>query len=298
MPVLVIKHGALGDFFQSLPLFQAIRQHHRHDSVTLLTTAPFKNFAHELGLFDRVLTDCRQGVPWDFLREGRKEAYTCLYDLQLSKRTGWYLRFLRCLLPLQTRFYGKRQAPPKTTHSFARRKALLIKAGFSAKSIEDSFSLESFDPPFPNLLSKPYALVVAGASTSSRIWPIAQFINVGQWCQTQGITPVLVGGDAEKVSAQTFCKEVSSAIDATGETTPMDILKLGTQARIAVGNDTGPMHGIAMVGCPSVVLFSRHAAPPAISAPIGRVRVIQEELARLSAQRVIDELRCLIVHPL
>jgi ADP-heptose:LPS heptosyltransferase len=36
-----------------------------------------------------------------------------------------------------------------------------------------------------------------------------------------------------------------------------------------VGNDTGPMHLIATVGCPSVVLFSNES-DPALCAPRGR----------------------------
>ena len=41
--------------------------------------------------------------------------------------------------------------------------------------------------------------------------------------------------------------------------------------RIAIGNDTGPMHLIAAAGCPSVVLFSRDS-DPALCAPRGPAR--------------------------
>ena len=43
--ILVIRLGALGDFAQSFAPFAAIRDHHRNDSVTLLTTAPFVELA-------------------------------------------------------------------------------------------------------------------------------------------------------------------------------------------------------------------------------------------------------------
>jgi ADP-heptose:LPS heptosyltransferase len=296
MPVLIIKHGALGDFFQSLPLYKAIRQHHRGDSLTLLTTPPYKTFAEELGFFDSILTDPRRGVPWPFFKEARQAAYTHAYDLQLSERTGWYLRCLRYLLPRKTRFYGKAQAPPLTIHSFVRRKDLLLNAGVSAEYINDFFVLERVDPPFPEIGATPYALMVIGTSASHRIWPIDKFINVGQWCAAQGITPVLIGSRAENALARIFLKEMPAAIDLTGKTTPMDILQLGAKATLAIGNDTGPMHGIAMVGCPSVVLFSDQAHSPAISMPVGQVRSLQGKLSDISAQEAIALLGCLIVH--
>ena len=39
--MLVIRLGALGDFFLSLPAFAAIRAHEAEAEITLLTTAPF-----------------------------------------------------------------------------------------------------------------------------------------------------------------------------------------------------------------------------------------------------------------
>lgn len=39
--ILVIRLGALGDFVQSFAPFAAIRAHHAHDEVDLLTRRPF-----------------------------------------------------------------------------------------------------------------------------------------------------------------------------------------------------------------------------------------------------------------
>ncbi|MFX9877842.1 glycosyltransferase family 9 protein, partial [Acinetobacter baumannii] len=60
--------------------------------------------------------------------------------------------------------------------------------------------------------------------------------------------------------------------DLTGRTDLFQIAGLARRAAGAVGNDTGPMHLIAAVGCPSLVLFS-HASDPAQSGQTGpRVR--------------------------
>ncbi len=51
---------------------------------------------------------------------------------------------------------------------------------------------------------------------------------------------------------------------------------LGAKAALAVGNDTGPLHLAAAGGAPTIVLFSK-ASDPALSAPRGRVAILQAE---------------------
>ena len=43
--LLVIKHGALGDFILSLGPFKAIRNNHPKEHIALLTSSNFKEFA-------------------------------------------------------------------------------------------------------------------------------------------------------------------------------------------------------------------------------------------------------------
>ncbi len=70
------------------------------------------------------------------------------------------------------------------------------------------------------------------------------------------------------------------------------IAALAHTAKAAIGNDTGPMHLIALCGCPSVSLFSS-ASDPQQSAPRGEhVRVLQkDDLHDLSVDAVEETLR-------
>ena len=52
--ILVIKHGALGDFILSTGPFMAIRSHHVNARVTLLTTPPYESLGLSCGWFDDV----------------------------------------------------------------------------------------------------------------------------------------------------------------------------------------------------------------------------------------------------
>jgi ADP-heptose:LPS heptosyltransferase len=64
---------------------------------------------------------------------------------------------------------------------------------------------------------------------------------------------------------------------------------------MAIGNDTGPMHLLAAVGCPSLVLFSRDSDParcvPRAPPDAPTVRVLRrDDLATLAPDVVIADL--------
>ena len=91
------KARALGDFIQAAASFAAIRIHHHRSRITLLTTAPFAEFAVKSPWFDNVWVDHRPKsydlAGWLGLRSRlRRGRFTRVYDLQTSRRTARYFR--------------------------------------------------------------------------------------------------------------------------------------------------------------------------------------------------------------
>ena len=101
----------------------------------------------------------------------------------------------------------------------------------------------------------------------------------------RGLTPVVLGTAPERPLA----RAIPGAIDLTGRTDLAQLTSLARGARIAIGNDTGPMHLIAAAGCPSVVLFSRDS-DPALCAPRGPAvqRAATARPRRLEVATVIE----------
>ena len=110
----------------------------------------------------------------------------------------------------------------------------------------------------------------------------------------RGLTPVVIGTAPE----QHLARAIPGAIDLTGRTDLAQITSLARGARIAIGNDTGPMHLIAAAGCPSVVLFSRDS-DPALCAPRGpAVHVLRRpDLATLEVATVIEAVATMLPAP-
>ncbi len=300
--ILVIKLSALGDFILSLGAFQAIRAHHPGARITLLTTGPFQRLAEASGCFDQVWIDDRP-PPWRpdrWLALGRRlraARFDRVYDLQRSDRSGWYFR-----LAGRPEWVGSvagcayRYLPPPgpARHIAEREAAQLAAAGVGPIERADLTFLDADLTRFA--LTPPFALLVPGSAPHrpAKRWPTTRFAALARELAVQGSTPVLLGTQAEARELAEIAQACPAARDLCGETGLAEIAALARGARLAVGNDTGPMHLIAAAGCPSLVLYSAES-DPARTAPRGpKVAVLCEEsLGNLDLDRVVAALEAL-----
>ena len=79
----------------------------------------------------------------------------------------------------------------------------------------------------------------------------------------------------------------------SAQTSIQDICVLSKDASLAIGNDTGPMHAIAMSGCNTLVLFSNDSNPARCAPRIVNKRkklriIIENDLRNLSKERIIS----------
>jgi ADP-heptose:LPS heptosyltransferase len=299
--ILIIKLGALGDFIQALAAMQAIRQHHRSAFIALLTTAPFTHLARDSGLFDEIWIDGRAPVhhlgPWlrlaAWLRRGR---FARVYDLQTSRRTDWYFFLMHGLYPLArpewsgiAPFCSHPHANPArdSMHTVERHAEQLRMAGIAKVGAPDLSFLVSNVSRFD--LPDRFALLVPGgaAHRPEKRWPIECYAALAQGLAARGVASVVVGAASELPLGEAVAAACPEARNLAGQTNLADIAELARRAVAAVGNDTGPMHIVAGVGCPSVVLFSA-ASDPSLCAPRGRwVRVFRRaSLRELSVAEV------------
>ncbi len=296
--ILVIKLGALGDFVQALGPFAAIRRHHAADHVTLMTTAPFEELAHQSGYFDAVALDRRP--PW--WRPGgwlglrarlRAGGFTRVYDLQTSDRSAAYFQLLRPGPRPQWSGVARGCSHPHDNagrdamHTLERQAEQLAQAGIA-------------EVPPPDLgwaraevsrlgLAPRYALLVPGgaAHRPGKRWPAARYAELARRLAAAGVEPVLIGGAEERALLANVAAAAPGGRDLAGRTSHTEVAVLARGAAAAVGNDTGPMHLIAAAGCPTLVLFS-DASDPALCSPRGPAVRIQHrpDLGNLAVEEV------------
>lgn len=300
--ILVLKLGALGNVILSLGPIAAIRRHHAGAHITLLTTRPWADWLATSPYFDAVMIDDRPGW-WNLpgvlhlrrrLIQGR---FDRVYDLQTSSRSSHYLR----LFPRRHRpewsgvapgcSHPDRNPDRNHIHDLDRQFAQLRAAGITETCPADLSWTGADLSPFA--LPDDIALLVPGSSAHrpAKRWPADHYATLAAALLVRGLTPVILGTSTEQPLAAAIRTQVPQAMDLTGRTGLPALASLGRAARLAIGNDTGPMHLIANTGCPSVVLFS-HDSDPALCAPRGpRVTVLRRSvLADLDPATVLAAL--------
>lgn len=269
--ILVVRLSALGDFVLSFGPFAAIRTHHPNAEITLLTTAPYAELARQAPWFDRVAVDARPrwwDVPGMVRLKRQLRGFDFIYDLQTSGRSSWYFRLAGrppwsgiapgCSHP-------QNDPGRETMHTIERQRDQLRLAGITAFPRPDLSWLTCRD--LPDLPDR-YALLVPGAAPKrpAKRWPVARFAELATILAARGLTPVVIGTKAEAGLAEIVRAACPQSIDLTGQTGMADLFAVANRAELAVGNDTGPMHIAASVGCRCIVLFS-HDSAPCMTAP-------------------------------
>lgn len=298
--ILVIKHGALGDIVIATAGFKAIREQFPDAEIVVLTGSGFATLLAQSPYFNEIWADRK---PRLFERDALGRLKTMLnsrrwdfvFDLQTSKRSTWYQwLFKRPWPPISNvsrwSSHGYTEPERHQRHALENLQRQLAMTGIEAGMPDVSWLQEDITNVRP---VGPFALLVAGgaAHRPEKRWPADQYAALAHELVAQGITPVLIGTQAETEALQAIANRVPKAVNLCGKTSIPQLASLAREAVLAVGNDTGPMHVIAAAGCPSTVIFS-HASDPARSAPIGpQVTILREQnLAELSVDRVLASL--------
>jgi ADP-heptose:LPS heptosyltransferase len=306
--ILVIKHGALGDFLLSMGPFAAIRAHHKAARITLLTTAPYAAMAERSGHFDRIWCDPRAkawNIPaWLTLRRRlRSGGFGRVYDLQTSSRSSAYYRYFATPRPEWSGIApgcSHPHANPRRDdmHTVERQREQLAMAGIDQVPDAD---LTWLDGDISTLLpdgqdDRPYVLLVAGGSAHrpEKRWPARAYGELATNLHRAGYRPVLIGAAAEQDVLAEISSHCPDALNLCGRTDFGQIAALARRGAAAVGNDTGPMHIVASVGCAATVIFSA-ASNPDLTAPRGaQVRLLQ---CKRMTDLPVDQVRATLTLP-
>lgn len=249
--ILVIKLGAVGDFFRAIPIFTWIKGQNLKSNLTLLTTKDFVDLARSLCIFDDVITIKRHdSVSCDQIINTRSFLFTfdLVYDLQFVDRTKFYrLLTITHARPVWCCMASERSLP-----------SLILRYKRSCPSIG------SFQDIQPNLralrkfsIPKPFVVIVPFCSASSvwhKQWPLENFLEIAQIMHDKGFHVVILGGREDLPKAGFFEQHFIKSL--VGATKLQDLIQIMPHATLAIGNDTGLMHLAELCQVPTVVLMS------------------------------------------
>jgi ADP-heptose:LPS heptosyltransferase len=264
--VLVVKLGALGDLLLADGALRDIRGHHPGDTIVLLTRRPFATMMARCPWVDAVEID--DNAPrWHLprmlrlARVLRRRGFARAYDLQNSRRSAFYRRWL---LPRVPWSHGMRaNAPGAAALPVPERHARQLEAAGVASAHART--------PHPSWLAAPrpaaiaaslqprYAVLLPGASARHphKRWP--HYRELAALLAARGWQVLSVPGPDEMAELDAMPGEV--VLDAGRPLGIPQLAALLAGAALVVGNDSGPTHLAAHLGCRGLALFGPGPAP-------------------------------------
>ena len=291
--ILIIKLSALGDLVQADGAMQDIREHHRADRLTVMTTPGYRRYMERCPWVDDVFVDpraSRLNLPQMAKLRGRlrRRRFDRVYDLQQVGRTRFYRR---CLFPPTwwlgdapgCAVYLKRPDHVCAADHFA---AHLQSAGVATRhccAADVSWMADPVDDLLAdNGLQPGYVLLIPGASANhnAKRWP--HFDRLARKLMDCGRQPVTVPGPDEIDQ----CRAIpgTTLVSQEGYLDYFRLAGVARRAEYVVGNDTGPTHIAAHLGCRGLALYGGHTPP--LTTGIQHSRFSWLEAPNLSALHV------------
>lgn len=300
--ILAIKLGALGDVLLAVGALADIRAAHGPPLV-VLTRSPYRVLLERCPWVDATLTDpalprWRLDGWWRLGRELRRWRFRRVYDLQNSRRSRSYCRFLlprvpRSALPAK----GRLASPLGDPYALPvpERLAFQLQCAGIRPQQTVAPSLHWMCAEVDALLqaagvSRPYLVLLPGSSRRhpGKRWP--HFRALADLLTAAGHVVLTIPGPDEFDLANDW-----PGIVLRHRERPLDLFELAgilVRAQAVVGNDSGPTHLAALLGCNGLVLFGPESPPPALTGiDRHRLRVLQAtSLAELAPATVAEAL--------
>ena len=294
--VLVVKLGALGDLLLADGALRDIREHHAGDRIVLLTRRPFAKMMARCPWVDVVIADdnaprWRLDRMLALARTLRGFGIRRAYDLQNSRRSAFYRRWLlpRAAWSTGERVAGRRDGIAPVPERHADQLAAAGIRSTYARAPRPAWLAEPLPADVSAALATPHAVLLPGASARhpQKRWP--HYAALANLLEARGLHVFSVPGPDEMAVLDTLPGTV--LLDAGRPLTIAQLATLLPGAACVIGNDSGPTHLAAHLGCRGVALFGPGLSP----AQTGIVRdnftaLVGVPLAALSPEQVLAAL--------
>lgn len=263
--ILVIKHGALGDFVMASGRMRTVRQRHPSAHIALVTEAFLFGLARSMGFFDEFIEDSRGyrfGVWWRVIKRTIADRkWDVIYDLQSSNRTLCRYYPLALWATRRAMKWG-RLVPGGLRYRVSTRKIPWLP--WFWRNVTEPIAwlpadLSMCHGPAARLDGLPdrYALLIPGCSAGNaqKRWPPARYRELTRFFAARGLRSVVMGTQAEAAEIDAICDGNPDAVNFRGKSAVADIPALAKGAAVVVGNDTGPSHIAFYAGARLVMVF-------------------------------------------
>ena len=300
--ILIIKLGSLGDVVQISGALRDIREHHKNEKITILTTSKYINLFKNCPYVDNCLEDERlPRYNIFYLLRLRKIInslnFNKVYDLQNSNRTNFYRKFL---FNIKNWSSSRDIRENKYNNSVLQRfDEQLRKSNIQTiYTLKPDFSWAAEKANNYNLdTDKKYILLFPFCSRDliHKRWPyFSELINLIKQNHPQ-YSLVVAPGPGELEEAMSL--EIKIALNNNLPLNFFELASLIKKSHLVIANDTGPAHMAAHLGARGFTLFGPHTTPEKVSIEREKFIALQTmDLKSLFADRVYALIKSSIIN--
>ena len=300
--ILIIKLGSLGDVVQISGALRDIREHHKNEKITILTTSKYINLFKNCPYVDNCLEDERlPRYNIFYLLRLRKIInslnFNKVYDLQNSNRTNFYRKFL-----FNVKNWSSSRDIPENKYNnsvLQRFDEQLRKSNIQTLyTSKPDFSWAAEKANNYNLnTDKKYILFFPFCSRDliHKRWPyFSELINLIKQNHPE-YSLVVAPGPGELEEAMSL--EIKIAINNNLPLNFFELASLIKKSHLVIANDTGPAHMAAHLGARGFTLFGPHTTPEKVSIEREKFIALQTmDLKSLFADRVYALIKSSIIN--
>jgi ADP-heptose:LPS heptosyltransferase len=299
--ILIIKLGSLGDVVQISGALRDIREHHKNEKITILTTSKYLNLFKNCPYIDDCLEDERLPRYNIFYLLRLKKNINSLnfnkvYDLQNSNRTNFYRKFLFNIKDWST---SKDILDNKYNNSVLQRfDEQLRKSNIETRyTLKPDFNWATQHANNYNLDTiKKYILFFPFCSKDliHKRWPyFSELISLIKQNHPQ-YELVVAPGPGEIEEAKSL--NIKVALNNNLALNFFELASLIKKSHLVIANDTGPAHMAAHLGAKGFTLFGPHTTPEKVSIEREKFIALQAmDLKSLFADRVYALIKSSII---
>ncbi len=287
--ILIIKLRYIGDVLLSTPIIPLVRRHVPHARISFLVNAGTEAvLAHDPGL-QEVMALARGSLlgQIQFLRMLRSRRYDCVIDLTDGDRSAFISVVTGA--PVRVGFSHARRWRHWRRWCYTDRLEGLYGAmhmvEYQAKVLEflgirdvpgnpqlflseDEQRAALHTLETAGLSGQPWIMIHPAARYWFKAWPAERFAALGDALHEKGFRIVLVGSRHDRSLETEILRYANHPfVSLIGHTSLLELAALMKRSRLFIGNDAGPMHMAAAVGCSVVALFG--PSNPAVWGPRG-----------------------------
>ena len=303
--ILIIKHGSLGDLIQANGAIKDIKEFYKNRKVFLLTSKPYSIFMSECPFIDGVIIDKR--LPrWNLFylynlkKLLEKYNFTIVFDLQNSRRTKFYKRFIlnNCKWSSSETSLepGQKKKDFDNYPVLDRMKIQLQKSNIPiiyTKNIDLTWAVSDLTRLIKQYANNEYILIFPFCSKKhqNKRWPFFKELVVEIKREYKNNYPVLIApGPQEIEEANKF--NAKTILDNEEPLNIKMLISLISEAKFIISNDTGPAHIASHLNKKGLVLFGSHVAAKKVSIENLNFKAISvKNLNELDVETVLKEIK-------